>query len=236
MLFLAPDFLEIMTAHDPANSIQHYPMPMERFGVNPFGENRFRIVMASSRRSLVHGKWNESGAARAKYCLTYPQMGHEWILEEWLDAFIFTGGVTAHQWNADASLNILGPYPSRGEYQMCGNCGFDPAQTNIEKLISLVHGADRYSWAEKLAACRESAARDELSRAETCRAIILDSFPAFGHAPFSQLSTGRGGAAKTSPVLRSANELGLPVPQGKPGEVTTGGAMVVPKKKRRKAA
>jgi hypothetical protein len=126
----------------------------------------------------------------------------------------------------------LGPYPDRGDYQMCGNTGFNPADMNIEKLISLVHAADKYSWAEKLAACRNVATKDEIDRKHLREAIIRDALPAFGHAPFSQVSTGRGGSAKTSPVLRSANELGLPVPEGIPGQVTSG-TMV---KKKRKAA
>src|SRR5579863_5874063 len=102
-----------MTALDPANSLQHFPMAMARFGLNPFGENRFRIVLASTRRSLVFGKWNESGTERAKYCLTYPEIGPNWILEEWLDAFAFTG-VTPTQWNAEdrKSTRLNSSHPS----------------------------------------------------------------------------------------------------------------------------
>lgn len=220
-----------MTALDPANSLQYYPMPMARFGLNPFGENRFRIVLASTRRSLVCGEWNGAGTTRAKYCLTYPEIGPNWILEEWMDAFSFTG-VTASTWNMDRQLNILGPYPHRGEYQMCGNSSFEPEQTNIEKLIRMVHAADKYSWAEKLTACRNIATKEEIDRKHLREAIIRDCLPAFGHAPFSQLSTGRGGAPKTSPVIRSANELGLPVPQGIPGQATSGGGKIVRKRKR----
>ena len=224
-----------MIAADPANSIRHYPMAMSRFGTNPFGENKFRIILASSRRSLVYGQWNEAGTPRAKYCQTYPQIPEgAWVLEEWQDAFTFTGGMTAAQWNLE--MTVLGPYPHRGEYVMCGNTGFHPEQVNIEKLIRLVHASDRYSWAEKLAACRNQATKEEIERKCQREAIIRDAFPAFGHAPFSQLSTGRGGAGKTTPVRYSANELGLPVPQGKPGEATAGGAMIIPKRKRRKAA
>ncbi len=233
-----------MIALDPSDSLQHYPLSMTKFGLNPFGENRFRVVLAHTRRSLVCGSWNGAGALRAKYCLTYPQIAlrkdadgtvvPQWILEEWLDAFSFTG-VTAEQWGSDSQLNILGPYPHRGEYVMIGNDAFNPADTNIEKLITLVHASDRYTWAEKLTACRNQATKEEIERSCLRDAIIRDAFPAFGHAPFSQLSTGRGGAAKTSPVLRSANELGLPVPQGVPGQATTGGGMIIPKKKRRAA-
>jgi len=211
---------------------QHYPMPMKRFGTNAYGDNRFRLVLASSRRFLVSGQWNDAGMPRAKWMRLYPDMPEgAYVLEEWQDTFTFTGGKTREQWDMDEG-HSLGPYPDRGDYQMCGSTGFNPADMNIEKLISLVHAADKYSWAEKLAACRNVATKDEIDRKHLREAIIRDALPAFGHAPFSQVSTGRGGSAKTSPVLRSANELGLPVPEGIPGQVTSG-TMV---KKKRKAA
>ncbi len=220
-----------MISADPANSLQFYPMNMSRFGSNPFGENRFRIVLAASRRSLVQGQWNGTGIPRAKWCQTYPQFsaGETYILEEWVDAFTFTGMMPS-EWAARDG-QWLGPYPHRGEYVMCGNTGFDPAQTNIEKLISLVHAADKYSWSEKLVACRNEAAKEELKRRWLRESIIRDALPAFGHAPFVGHG-GRGGMGKTSPVMRSAEELGLPIPEGIPGQATTGGGMIVKKKRR----
>ncbi len=224
-----------MLLADPANSLQHYPMDMSRFGRNPFGENRFRIILAASRRSLVQGQWNEAGLPRARWCQTYPQFaaGELYILEEWVDAFTFTG-TTPTGWTMGDG-QYLGPYPHRGEYVMCGNSGFDPMQTNIEKLISLVHAADKYSWSEKLVACKNMATKEEIEKKCLRESIIRDCFPAFDGATFSQLSTGAGGASKSTPVLRSANELGLPVPQGTPGQATTGGA-TIRKTKRRRAA
>lgn len=207
---------------------------MSRFGLNPQGENRFRIILAKSRRALIYGQWNGSGPQRAKWCQIYPLVEGDWVLEEWLDAFSFAG-CTAEVWNRDPNLNILGPYPHRGEYVMIGQSGFNPADLDIEKLIRLVHAADNYTWAEKLNACRKSAERDARERHHESEAIIRDALPAFGHAPFSQVSTGRGGAVKTAPVIRSANELNLRVPEGVPGQVT-GGPMVVGQRKRRRVA
>jgi len=210
-----------MTALDPSDSLQHYPMPMARFGLNPYGENRFRLVLAASRRALVYGQWNGAGAPRAKWCPLYPHVQNGWVLEEWQSAFQFAG-CTAEQWNRDPNLTILGPYPERGEYVMIGNDGFNPADLDIDKLIKLVHAADNYSWHEKLNACKKSQEMREKEQHSQSEAIILDALPAFGHAPFSQVSTGRGGEGKTSPVRKSANELGLKVPQGVPGKVTGG--------------
>lgn len=203
---------------------------MERFGTNTYGENLYRIVLASSRRSLVHGQWNDAGTARARWCLTYPHIGAQYILEKWLDAFAFTG-CTAATWNVDRSLNVLGPYPNRGEYVMCGDTSFNPGETNIEKLIVLIEAGSRYSWAEKLAACRDKQARVDREKGQIISDIVQDAFRPFGGInPISAGAYGRG--TKTTPVLRSANELGLPIPQGKPGEVTVGGGSVLPNKRK----
>ncbi len=208
-----------MIALDPSDSLQHYPLSMAKFGVNPFGENQFRIVLSSSRRSLIHGQWNGAGTPRAKYCQTYPQVpGEDWILEEWIPASVFCG-MTAEQWNLDPAMLALGPYPHRGEYQMCGQCGFHPEQVNIEKLIALVHAGDRYSWAEKLTACRNQATKEEIERRCLREAIIADALPSFGHAPFVAYG-GRGGERKTR-VQRSANDLKIRVPKGTPGRPTS---------------
>lgn len=205
---------------------------MQRFGTNPFGENRYRLVLASSRRHICHGRWNEAGLARAKWVPTYAHLPSEdYVLEEWLSAFQYTG-MTPSQWNADPAMLSLGPYPHRGEYTMIGQSGFNPAQVNVEKLIQLVHGADRFSWSEKLNACRSAAEKVEADTKALRESIIRDALPAFGHAAFS--AYGGGGGEKKSPVIRSANELGLPITQGVPGQVTTGGPIV--RKKKRKAA
>lgn len=196
--------------YDPKTSIQHWPMSMTRFGLNPFGENLYRIVLTDSRRFIVHGKWNDSGQPRAAWQLLYPQMMGRWVLEKWRSAFEFTVK-TAAQWNRDPDCLVLGPYPTRGEYQMVGDDAFPPADTNIEKLIGMIE-VSRVSWAEKLRACRT---QQEYVKADEKRQrvdIIRDCLPAYGTEPMVGFGGGRG--TKTAPVLKSANELHLPRPTG----------------------
>ena len=217
--------VSIQTGGLDPGTLQHYPMDMRRFGLNPFGENRFRIVRASSRRFLIVGP-------TVQWSLLYPHIGERWILEEWQDAFTFSG-VTSAGWDANPDLKILGPYPSRGDYQMCGNTSFDPAQTDIEKLIRYVHAGDRYSWAQKLAACHVAAEKDKADRKSLCRDIVMDALPSFALAP----GVGYGGSfglPKSSPVRITAQQTGLPIPKQRRGQVTSSammGGRWLPKKK-----
>jgi hypothetical protein len=198
----------MLNDYDPISNLRHYPMPMERFGKNPYGENLYRIIFGKTRCSLIVGDWNKNGMPVGRWKPTYPHLQNQWILEKWRSAFEFTG-CTAAQWNADANCTVLGPYPDRGEYQMVGQEGFNPEQVNIEKLIQLVEAGNQRSWREKLDACRKSAWIEECGQKSLREAIIRDCLPAFGVDPMVGYGGGRG--TKTSPVLRSANELGLPI-------------------------
>src|SRR4249920_2040494 len=100
-----------MEHYDPKSSLRFWPLEkMSRFGQNPFGENKWRIVWAPSRRSLVHG-----AGMKPQWIVTHQHAGNAWILEKWLSAYEFTK-CTAEVWNM--SLTLLGPYPSRGEYEL----------------------------------------------------------------------------------------------------------------------
>lgn len=228
-----------MIAADPAGCLAHYPMPMSRFGLNPFGENKFRIVRASTRRHIVFGQWNQAGTPRAKYVLTYPHLGEGWILEEWQTAYAFTG-MTAERWNSDPQCTLMGPYPYRGEYSLVGGITIDPENTNIERLIQLVHAGDKYSFAEKLTACKIASEKTEAEKAALCKDIIRDALPSFGTADIIGYGGRRSGKAKPE-IKYSARDLrrmGINTLKPRNAEgVTTGGAQViVPKHIRRKVA
>lgn len=195
------------------SNLRFWPLEsMARFGQNPFGENLWRIVHAPSRRSLVHGE-----RRKPKWLPTYPQAGSCWVLEKWLSAYEFAK-CTAEVWNQ--SMTILGPYPSRGEYEAVHI--FEaavPADANLDKLISWVDAGKRYSANENRNALRDEWDRDELGRKNHRLDVIRNALPAFGAAPMSGPGGGRG--TKTMPILRSANELGLPVGRGHVSAKTT---------------
>lgn len=221
----------MLNGYDPKTSIQLWPgLSMERFGLNPWGEPLYRIVLTDSRRFIVYGKWHDSGHPRAAWQLLYPHMLGRWVLESWRNAWDFTG-MTAAQWNADPDSLMLGPYPSRGEYQMVGSDAFPPADTNIERLIAMVEDArNTMTWAGKLKACRTQQEYAEDTARKMRMDVILDALPYQGTEPLSGYGGGRG--TKTAPVLKSANELHLPKPTTQ-ANVNGGPRMMTPRQARR---
>jgi len=179
---------------------------MARFGQNPFGENKWRIVHAPSRRSLVHGH-----GRKPKWLPTYPQAGSGWVLEKWLSAYEFTK-CTAEVWNM--SMTILGPYPSRGEYELAHNFGnLLPSDVNIEKLIQMIEaGPNRHSANENAVSLRAEAEKEQKDAKNYREALIRNTLPAFGNAPMSGRNGGRG--TKTFDLPHTAQSAGLPTKGG----------------------
>lgn len=182
---------------------------MSRYGLNPFGENLWRLVVSDSRTHLVNGQWNESGAITAKECLCYPHLRGVWILERWLSAWEYTR-MTPGMW-ANSPESITGLYPHRGEYVLAGDGGIDPEHINLDLLITMIEAGTKMPWVERLAACKLAQENKDRAYDSHADSLIRDCFPAFGGSPFSQISTGAGGIGKTAPALKTANELRLPV-------------------------
>ncbi len=184
-------------------SLRFWPLEsMSRFGQNPFGENKWRIVHAPSRRSLVHGR-----GQKPKWLPTYPQAGTCWVLEKWLSAYEFTK-MTADMWNQ--SLTLLGPYPSRGEYEHAHTfANLLPSDVNLDRLISMIEaGRNRYSAYENSVSLRNDAEKEEREAKNYREAVIRNALPAFGGAAMS----GRGGGRGTKTFDFPDAPRGLPQP------------------------
>lgn len=182
---------------------------MARYGQNQYGENLYRIVFAPSRRHIVYGTWAD-GSRQASYIPTYPHVGNSWVLERWLTPFKYTR-CTADQWNE--TMTILGPYPERGEYECCHV--FDAvgiADSNLDHLICWIEMGQKYSFSENRVACQKNVDDDEKERKRIRLDMIGDRLRAFGTGPLSGYGGGRN--TKTYPIMRSAEELGLPTKPG----------------------
>lgn len=197
--------------YDPVSSLRHYPISLERFGKNPHGQPMFRIVFAPSRRHLVCGQWPD-GANCARWVEKY-FLGRErserdvWIMERWISAEEFTGGKTPAQWNSDPNANILGPYPDRGEYEICHEFAFGtPTDASLDRLIPAI--MRRHRMYDQMLAIRDEADREKKAIDSQKDSMIRDWLPAFGTRPFSGYGGGR--SQKSAPVIRTAEELGLP--------------------------
>src|SRR5271166_389493 len=105
----------MILSYDPVSSLRHWPMPMGRFGHNPYSGNMYRIVFAPSRRHLVCGTWPD-GSNHASYVKRYGNLGEQWIMERWLPAMEYAK-CSKETWDRD--FLILGPWPERGEYELC---------------------------------------------------------------------------------------------------------------------
>lgn len=196
-------------------------MAMARFGLNPHGNPLYRLVFASSVKMLVGGVWPD-GRAEYRAKPAYREIGDQWILERWLSAEQYTG-FTAEEYalrfrDPMTGLYRNGPYPYDGAYFMCENGAIKPeALDSIEHIISgiefsrrnqskqrTIEREDAREKAQKLVAAAEES--EALARIRECR-------PAFGARPTSFRSGVH--TMKTKPLIKTANELGLPLGNNK---------------------
>lgn len=204
----------------PKEHLRHHPTPMARYGQNQYGDNLYRIVFAPSRRYLVYGEW-PNGDRKATWLPKYPEVGDSWILERWLTPFEYAR-CTAEQWNQE--LTVLGPYPDRGEYEICHKFSLAvPQDENITKLVEQIemsHKSTRrngnvFDNPENTVACRQIQEEKDAAISAEMQARIENLFPAYGGVPMAGYGGSRG--TKTFPVELSAYEAGLPV-MPKPAE------------------
>lgn len=200
-----------MFEYDPVTSLRHWPTPMQKYGKNPFGEPLYRIVFRDSRRHLVGGTWPD-GATGYHWVPKYREVQAPWILERWYASHEFTK-MSQAQWDLTmvdpvSGWLILGPYPSRGEYDMVWE--FHPGD-NLDQVIAAVErGRDRSFTEVRDAHHAEYQQEQKTARADRFHEL-RDAQTAFGGDALSAGRFGRG--TKTTPNLLSAEELGLPIPK-----------------------
>ncbi len=206
-----------MFEYDPVKNLQHYPLPMARFGVNPFGEPLYRIVLASSRRHMVGGCWPD-GEVAYHWLPTYKGLsGRYWILERW-QMPLESQRVWDRRVEPISGWLINGPYPERGEYYHAWTFDAGVDADNLERIIGAIERGRNRSVQDLDDFNRgEYQAEDKQTHADTY-GEIRESFTAFGGRAFSSARVARG--IKTITPLMSAEEAGLPIP--KPLPVTIG--------------
>ena len=105
-----------------SDAVTHYPMPMERFGLNPQGAPMWRIVYTDSVKRLIGGRWLDGKEEyRLAKVYTGPGAKGKWVLESWISAFEHTG-CTAEEYRikfqAPNCVTTIQnePYPYEGTY------------------------------------------------------------------------------------------------------------------------
>ena len=199
-----------MLGHDSVSSLQHFPVQLSGFGKNPYGEALYRVVFSPSRRYLVIGEWPD-GSRCARLAEKY-HVGPRWVLEGWQSALDFHSP-GKEDWDLNKAPT-LGPWPSRGEYELIYVFHETPTLGLIEKLISMQrYGHEHYSFADHEAFHRDAALRETVMNRDIADAMLKDRLPAFGTRA---MSSGRFGRRSRSedPELKSAEECGLPTTPG----------------------
>jgi hypothetical protein len=188
---------------------------MRKFGVNLYGDPLYRIVLASSVMHLVGGQWPD-GTRAYRWVPRYRNPRSQWILEAWAPARI-----SQREWDSYADpitgWPLLGPYPSRGEYECAWEFDKGVDADNLETIIGAIEKGRNRSFQDVRDFAAKEYAQEQSAMRSARDAEIRDSFTAFGVLPkaFSSMS-GVSRGTKTLPELRSANELGLPIPGARP--------------------
>jgi hypothetical protein len=197
-------------------SLNHHPSfgpeTMRRYGVNQFGEPIFRIVFADSRRHMVTGTWPD-GSVGGQWRPRYRQLAGYWIMEGWLPADLYHK-MTRQQW--DLRFPQL-PYQERGDYDHCHTFeACTPDHANVDKLVKWIQAGRMGSYQDNLDACQREYAQEEKDKSNEIESRVRNVLPAFGTAAMVGSGSHAGRGTKTAPLLKSANELGLPMVGGSP--------------------
>ena len=204
-----------MMEYDPVTSLRHFPMPLSHHGLNPYGEPLYRIVFTESRRHLVGGCWPD-GEVGYHWVPTYRQIKAFWVLERWKSCLEFAG-MSQKQWDRTmidpvSGWLLLGPYPSRGEYDLAYEFDAPPTVGLVEKLAGALERGRLRSFQDiRDPHAREYEAEERETR-QSGRDEMRDSRLAFGMSAFSSL-TGVARGIKTMPAPISAEQAGLPIPR-----------------------
>lgn len=198
-------------------TIRLYPIPMSQFGLNPYGEPMYRIVFAESRYQMIGGEWLD-GSIEYRFAPMYDYIKRPWILERWHSPREFCQGMTEAQWDLKyrqpCGLLLQGPYPRRGEYFHVHTFTSAVEDASLEKLVAWIEEGRKRSFQEISDANRKAYDDDTAARRAQSDAIIRNAMPSWLDRPFVA-GTGVKRGTKTRSIVKSANELGLPIGQNK---------------------
>lgn len=200
-----------MFEYDPVASLQHHPTPnLRRFGVNPFGEPLYRIVFAESRRHLIGGCWAD-GEWGYHWVPKYKNISAKWILERWDSEKLSKAEWDRTMVDPVSGWLLFGPYPARGDYEKAWEFDKGVAADSLDNIVAAIERGRMYSFQTVRDSIAADYAYDERDSRVQAEAEVRDACRFRGNSPLSFGRHGRG--SKTAPNLKSAEELGLPIPQ-----------------------
>jgi len=197
-----------MLEYDQVRNLQHHPTPMLRYGLNPYGEPLYRIVFTQSRRHLVGGAWAGEGNTY-HWVPKYRQITAPWILERWRPEVVSRKKWETEMVDPVSGWPLLGPYPSRGDYDMVWEFDSGVAADSLDNIVANVERRMLRQVAENQAMLRREYEQEEKDQKRESSDEVRDCLRYRNCAPLSAGRFGRG--TKTAPELKTANELGLPI-------------------------
>lgn len=207
-------------------------LSMAVYGQNQYAENLYRVVFAESRRHLVGGQWGngseKSGGTGYHWVPKYKHI-KGWILERW-----DTARMSQREWDTTmidpkSGWLVLGPYPSRGEYELAYEFGIDnvgmiviPNRSMVDRAVGATErGRDR-SFQDIQDAHKSEYAQEEKESSRERFDEIRDCAPAFGTlSAISSHGVSRGTKTVDFPTVPMLGRR-WPRPQGKPQDLGGG--------------
>jgi hypothetical protein len=194
-------------------------------GMNIYGEPFFRCVWSGNRTEIVLGEWHDydqkavdvddegrrtvNAPTRVVYearrVVKYPTWPERFIVEEWQPPHAYGPPETWPE--------TLGPYPSRGDYELakvCDTCPYDCVQRDACKtaghqreffapdaawarlwVVGYQHFRDTFDPARVRRQRHDARAAKAAKRKADIRDQIASFRPAFGLVPWAQVRGGR---------------------------------------------
>lgn len=185
---------------------------MVRYGLNPHGEPLWRVVFAPSVKKIVGGRFAD-GFLGYRARPAYRHIGPHWVLEKWISAYDLTKQTEAQynerEQDAVTKLFPTGPYPHRGVYHYCETLSCTPDNANFDKLIAWIAKGKLNRPQDNARALMETMEREEKADENKRLDWARNKQSAFGIRAANL--GGHVKKTKSAPMMKSANELGLPI-------------------------
>lgn len=176
-------------------------------GVNPYGEPNFRVIWGETRETWIGGEWvdtDDSGneirtVIECRRVQKYVP-ADRWYLEKWMPPEHYGSPETWNTQNIERDdrgkpvmvngehVPSLGPYPSRGEYEMCYRLEKDgqyaPLEPGaIETIVQMIRCGEAASKAENRASIFRANEKKERDYDNFCMDVLNDDnqFAKSGH-------------------------------------------------------
>jgi len=158
-------------------------VPMKRFGTTPFDDPLYRVVYSDSRTDLIGGRWPD-GNCDYRETPRYPDI-HCWILEKWMTSEEYAGKKEDYersQLDLESGLFTCGPYPVRGEYQICYTFPHQPTDGMIVQIVTAIKLSRDIHPAHQKQAYADGYANQQREHEQRISDVVDDALGAFSGA------------------------------------------------------